>query len=116
MTAIERTAYPRFKEANYRKNDLQLFLPSEDEFEFMQSHGIRTDKMRLSFIIQLKTFQCLGYFPKLDEIPRVIIKQMRQILSSPHGMVPGYKHATAKYRHRDLIRMNITLSIILVFR
>ena len=104
MTAIERTAYPRFKEGNYRKNDLKLFLPSDDEFEYMQSNNIRTDKMRLSFIVQLKTFQCLGYFPKLEKIPKIIIKQIRKNLCSPKGMKPGYQHADAKYRHRNLIR------------
>jgi len=100
MTDIERTAYPRLKEGNYRKNDLRLFLPSDDEFEVMRSNDIRSDKMRLSFIIQLKTFQCLGYFPKLDEVPKVIIKQTRQSLGSPRGMKPGYKHAAAKHHHR----------------
>lgn len=104
MTAIERTAYPRFKESNYRKHDLQLFLPTDEECELMQTHDIRSDKMRLSFIIQLKTFQYLGYFPKLDTVPNVIIKQTRQRLCSPKGMKPGYKHADSKYRHRDLIR------------
>ncbi len=104
MTAIERTAYPRLKENYYRKNDLQLYLPTDEELDYMYSNDIRSDKMRLSFITQLKTFQRLGYFPKLDSIPNVIIKQIRKILSSPRGMKPGYKNSDSKYRHRDLIR------------
>jgi len=109
MTAIERTAYPRLKANYYRKNDLQLYLPTDEELDYMYSNDIRSDKMRLSFIVPLKTFQRLGYFPKLDAIPNIIIKQTRQILYSPRGMKPGYKNSDSKYRHRDLIRSYLNI-------
>ena len=31
MAAIERTAYPRLRQDHYRKNDLAIYVPTEDE-------------------------------------------------------------------------------------
>jgi len=104
MTIIERTAYPRLKESHYRKTDLQIYLPSDEELGYMADNGISADKMRLNFMLQLKTFQRLGYFVKLNSIPNVIVRQTRKILSSPRGMKPGYASSDTKYRHRNLIR------------
>lgn len=104
MTAIERTAYPRLRQSYYRKSDLQLYLPTAEELDYMQANDIRSDKMRLNFMLQLKTYQRLGYFTNLNSIPKAIVKQTRQVLSSPPAMKADYRHSDAKYRHQRLIR------------
>ena len=104
MTAIERTAYPRFKKNHYRKNDLQIYLPSDAEREYLWNNDIRSDKMRLNFMLQLKTFQQLGYFPNIHAIPKTIVRTIRQALGTPRAVKLGYQHADTKYRHRRLIR------------
>lgn len=111
MTAIERTAYPRLKtNSQYRQADLRLYIPTDEDFKLMRHERIMTDKMQLSFLLTLKTFQRLGYFIPLSSIPKVIIKQIRKSLSSPRGLKPGYGHESTKYRHRDIIRNYLALT------
>ena len=69
MTAIERTAYPRFAKGRYRKQQLRLYEPMLEEINYMSSCNIRTDQQRLNFMVQLKTFQQFYYFPSLKEVP-----------------------------------------------
>ncbi len=103
MTAIERTAYPRFKNS-YRKNELQLYLPSDSELEYMQSHDIRSDTMRLNFMVQLKIFQRMGYFQKISNVPKIIQRVIRQALGISKKIKASYPHNNTNYRHRKLIR------------
>ena len=64
MTAIERTAYPRFKKNHYRKNDLQIYLPSDAEREYLWNNDIRSDKMRAEFYAATKNLPTIRVFPK----------------------------------------------------
>lgn len=104
MTTIERTAYPHLNKSRWRKSDLQRYIPSHEDLEYMSSLNIRSDLMRLNFILQLKTYQQLNYFPKVGSIPKPIVKQVRQALDSPHRLKSEYTHTATLYRHRNLIR------------
>ena len=55
-------------------------------------------------MLQLKTFQQLGYFPNIHAIPKTIVRTIRQALGTPRAVKLGYQHADTKYRHRRLIR------------
>ncbi|MBX3709090.1 MAG: DUF4158 domain-containing protein [Gammaproteobacteria bacterium] len=58
--------------------------------------------MRLNFAVQLKTFQRLGYFPKLTAVPFVIIDHIKKCLGIfDDDITFHYEHSTTLYRHRD---------------
>ena len=103
MTAIERTAYSRLKPTQYRKQELHPFEPTFDEINSMAHHNIRTEKMRLNFIVQLKTFQALHYFTQVEHVPTPIVAT-RRALDIPGTIKVIYDHDRTKLRHRNLIR------------
>ncbi|AQR95620.1 hypothetical protein CLSAP_29360 [Clostridium saccharoperbutylacetonicum] len=73
MTTIDRTAYPRFDKNINSKRLIKIYTPNREELEL--AHRIAKGQVQvLNFIIMLKSFQRLGYFPKFDEIPLEIIK------------------------------------------
>lgn len=110
MTAIERTAYPRLRQDHYRKNDLAIYVPTEDEMQWMQTQQIRLPNMQLNLMVQLKTFQRLGHFTPVENVPGIIIRKVRQTLGSSHGLKVGYPHKDALYHHRKLIREYLQIS------
>lgn len=109
MTAIERTAYPRLKPTQYRKQELRVFEPTLDEINFMEQHNIRTEKMRLNFMVQLKTFQALHYFTQVEHVPTPIVATIRQTLDIPGTIKAIYNHDRTKLRHRNLIRAYLNI-------
>ena len=111
MTAIERTAYPRLRQDNYRKNDLAIYVPTEDEIQWMQMQQIRLPNMQLNLMVQLKTFQRLGHFAPIENVPGIIIRKVRQTLGSRQGVKVGYSHKDALYHHRKLIREYLQITI-----
>lgn len=55
MTAIERTAYPRFKSQANVKELAQLYTPSADEIAFAKSQ-VKSKRGLLRFLVMLKSF------------------------------------------------------------
>ena len=103
MASIERTAYPRFKRY-YTLNELRAIYtptPSEKALALANSTGQRN---YFNFIVLLKTFQRLGYFPKLSSIPVPIVNYIRDSLNLPEEMDLGYDQSRTLYRHRKAIR------------
>lgn len=104
MTAIERTAYPRLKSSHYRQQDLQLYIPSQEEMAWVHQQKINTPQLQLNFLIQLKTFQRLGYFVKVSTVPSIIVTQIRQALNLADTIQPHYRNKETLARHRRMIR------------
>lgn len=92
MTAIERTAYPRLKQSHFRQQDLQLYIPSHEEIAWMKQQGIDEPQLQLSFLVQLKTFQRLGYFFKIQHVAPMIVAQIRQALNLEEIIKPHYRN------------------------
>ncbi|QIV96013.1 TnpA family transposase [Allofrancisella inopinata] len=116
MSTIERTAYPRYSSRRKIKSqELDNFYRlNSSEIRLMKKHA-RSDQYRLSFAIQLKTFQNLGYFIPLDNVPDEIINYIRKTSKFHYTQKYGYKKykgdfSKALYNHREIIRkhMNIT--------
>ncbi|CAA9333761.1 MAG: Mobile element protein, partial [uncultured Chloroflexia bacterium] len=103
MASIERTAYPRFKRALTRHELQTLYTPTADEQTFIEQQT-QTDSLRLSMLVLLKTFQHLGYFPRLDKVPAAVVDHVRQALHLPTSVPIGYDHARTLYRHHATIR------------
>lgn len=102
MASIERTCYPRFQEW-YSEGELtEQFSPSEEEIRFVREQaGNRST--RLCFAILLKTFQHLGYFPRLSSVPAGIGEAMRNWLDLPPDTPPEMGDTTL-YLHHQIIR------------
>jgi len=105
MTAIERTAYPRFSpKAQYRRDVLELnYQLSHIELEFIKKLA-RNTRARLNIATQLKCIQNIGYFVDPEEIPKAIQKYLRSQLLIKGPLKTGYTHRSSKSTHRNKIR------------
>lgn len=83
MTAIDRTAYPRFKTNHSAKELAEIYSPTPAEIALARASA-RGAKPILSFLILLKSFQRLGYFPPLKEVPRAVKNHLRVCLAIPN--------------------------------
>jgi len=104
MTAIERTAYPRLKKSHLRQTDLQLYVSSTEEIAWMKQQNITEPKLQLNFLVQLKTFQRLGYFIPVNTVPSAIVDQVRQALTIADDIKTRYRNKDTLRRHRIIIR------------
>jgi Domain of unknown function (DUF4158) len=80
MTAIERTAYPRFKSQATVKELTELYTPSASELAFAQTQ-VKSKRGLLRWLVMLKSFQRLGYFPPSAAVPPKVIGHIRACLN-----------------------------------
>lgn len=71
MSSVHETAYPRFKPDLTDRELQEIYTPSRKEIEFIQQQ-CRQPMQRLAMLTLLKTFQRLGYFVTLAEVPERI--------------------------------------------
>lgn len=105
MTSIDRTAYPSLKASQIisQKTLTENYSLNAHELVYIQT-SVRTSKLRLHFALQFKTFQNLGLFVDLEQIPQMIVNHIRKQLAVPHNLqLPSIKPTTL-YRHRQSIR------------
>jgi len=105
MTSINRTAYPCFTSGRQLKEkELEKFYsPTPDELAYI-TKNIRGSDHQLNFALQLKTFQRLGYFPKLQDIPSVIVDHVKPFFGlCDVDLIPQYDQEKTRYRHQDRI-------------
>ncbi len=105
MTQIHETAYPRMRTKVTKRELNEIYTPTKEEMIFVDKHT-RTPIPRFYFIIRLKIFQRLGYFPAFDEIPSIIINHIAQIVGIDDSTKKDINHKTYKvYRkYASLIR------------
>lgn len=102
MASIERTAYPRLKK-HFTKSELRLFYTPTLEEIFFVRETARNDEPHLHLLVQLKTFQRLGYFPRLEDVPEAVIAYLRSALHLPEECLPLVIPRTL-YRHQNAVR------------
>ncbi|MUG98939.1 Tn3 family transposase [Scytonema sp. UIC 10036] len=79
MTVIERTAYPRFKQYPSAKELAEFYTPTPEDIKFIKPR-VKSHEGLLSFMVMLKSFQRLGYFPHPEQVPIAVIKHLRSCL------------------------------------
>jgi len=110
MTAIDRTAYPRFKRVLSAHELSAIYTPTAADMQFA-TRATRTSQMRCNLLVLLKCFQRLGYFPALDTIPVTLIDHVRSCLGLTPQQAPfGYETPRTLYRHHELIRAHLTVT------
>ncbi|MFF1379047.1 DUF4158 domain-containing protein [Streptomyces sp. NPDC058308] len=84
MTSTERTAYPRFKRLITARVLHLFFSPRREEAEWAAG---RTQSVghRLALLLMLKSYQRMGCFPKLAEIPDMVVAFVRRGVELPEG-------------------------------
>lgn len=102
---LKKTAYPRFsKRKKIKPAELHhSYSLQPDEINMIKS-AAKKDKLRFNLAILLKTFQKLGYFVEMNDIPSEIIVHIRQSLNYHHRLIPSYANPRSLYRHRKKIR------------
>lgn len=105
MPTVHETAYPRLKNSIGQRELIDLHTPTEAELEL--AVGAANDEAaKLSFLVLLKTFQRLGYFIALEEVPRCIVEHIGHhlgMLIVPETMAE-YDQSGTQRRHVALTR------------
>lgn len=102
MTAIERTAYPRFKRRPSAQELADVYTPTVDELTFIRTRA-RGASPTLMLAVLLKAFARLGYLPRLQEVPFAVIAHIRSCLRLPLGTALDVTPRTL-YKHHAAIR------------
>lgn len=102
MVATERTAYPRFGSTPSRSQLARLYTPTFREIELARrnTHG---EEQSLTYLLMLKSFRSLGYFPALEEVPEAVVSHVRSWLKLG-GEIVAAPPARSRQRYRDSIR------------
>lgn len=107
MASIERTAYPRLKQ-KFSKSELHdFYTPSWEEIFFVRETA-RNDEPQLHLLVQLKTFQRLGYFPNLEDVPESLISHLRSELQVSRNVLPLVTKRTL-YKHHQAVRLRLNV-------
>jgi histone H3/H4 len=81
------------------------FTPNLFELRFAEE-WTREAVPRIGLLVLLKTFQHLGYFVKMADVPGSIIRCIANAAGypdTPHGLTE-YDASTVRFRHLDLVR------------
>ena len=81
MPSISDTTYPRFNRTRGPGQN-EFFTPTPEDVRFARRHSPRTDSP-VACLLLLKSFQRLGYFPALTEVPDVIVSQLAESITRP---------------------------------
>lgn len=103
MTTIERTAYPRFKTVLTDRELHEIYAPTQEEIVFAKATA-RGSQQCLALTILLKSFQRLGYFPAINEVPAGIVQHIQGGLQLPDDISVQQIASTSLYRYHKAIR------------
>ncbi len=106
MASIERTAYPRFGRNPSARELARLYAPKLSELELARRTTRGGEARQLAFLVMLKSFQRLGYFPRPEEVPEAVVAHLRSRLGLPED-VPATPPARSRQRYRDAIRAHL---------
>lgn len=108
MAAIERTAYPRFSPRLSAGELARLCTPNPLELDLARRTTRGGDARQFAFLVMLKCFQRLGYFPKDGEVPEAVAAHLRSRLGLGLGEeVPSEAPPRSRQRYRDAIREHL---------
>jgi TnpA family transposase len=110
MALIERTAYPRFSRVFTARELQDAYTPTAEEILFARLH-VRNDTGLLCFLVLLKCFQRLQYFPPLPDIPAPVVDHVRSCLRLAPDLLLGCDQTKTLYRYQLAIRDHLNVSV-----
>ena len=102
MTSLERTAYPRFKQFPDPSELAEFYTPTSEEIQLVKSRT-KSHSGFFSFMVMLKSFQRLGYFPHPECVPGAVIKHLRSCLKL-QSWVKAIPSERQRYQYQKAIR------------
>jgi hypothetical protein len=106
MTSIERTAYPRFKRLITARELHLFFSPGLEEAQWA-AERTESDEHQLALLLMLKSYQRMGCFPKLGEVPDMVVDFARRALNLPEGTRAAHASGRSAEQHRALVRQRV---------
>lgn len=67
----------------------------------------RSPEHCLALVVWLKSFQRLGYFPELFEVPIAVVEHVRGYLGLGRGVEPAHDSDRTAKRHRSWVRQRL---------
>lgn len=108
MASVERTAYPRLTRHLSPHELATRYTPGSADLAF--AGGVaRGAAPTLTVLVLLKTFEHLGYFPRLAEVPLALIQHLRAALGQPADLAPEVTPWTL-YRYHQAIRTHLQVT------
>jgi hypothetical protein len=77
MPSVQETAYPRLKSSVSNEDLIRVYTPTPEEIA-LAKNSAKGDEAFVGFLVLLKTFQRLGYFVPLTEVPPAIVEHIAQ--------------------------------------
>ena len=111
MPSIHETAYPRLKSSITAKELADVYTPTPAEIGLAERVA-KGHAARLCFLLLLKTFQRLGYFQMLRDVPPQLITHIAGSLSSFAGEsasveLEQYDNSGTRRRHVPIVRAHL---------
>lgn len=106
MASIDRTAYPRFKRVVPVRELNEAFTPTADEVAWAVDRSLG-DSNLLSLVVLLKSYQRLGYFPNITDVPASVVEHIRGELGLAIGVDRASEAERTLKRQRDLVREHL---------
>jgi len=105
MISIERTAYPILNAERVISDKTLLENYTLTKFDIEHINNlVRNSKLRLHYALQLKTFQTLGYFIEVGQIPEIIVSHIQKQMPIAHNIQLPKINVKTLYRHRQSVR------------
>lgn len=99
VTSVDRTAYPGFARVVSARELAEAFTPTEAEIEWARGRT-QDEHHLLALVVWLKSYQRLGYFPKVGDVPEVVVGHVRGALGLAEDV--GLEQAAARSAKRHL--------------
>lgn len=114
MPGMHETVYPRFKSSISEKELNDIYTPTQEEINFSYKVS-RGDNAKLCFLIMLKSFQRLGYFIALTNIPQAIIQHISNVTNivASTEVIGNYNKSGTRLRHVQVIREYLNIKPLL---
>jgi hypothetical protein len=109
VTSVDRTAYPRFGRVVSGRELAESFTPADAEIEWARTRT-QDEQRLLALVVWLKSYQRLGYFPKVDDVPSAVVRHVRDALGLAGNVeLEQAAERTAK-RYRELVRARMKVT------
>ena len=111
MLSITDTAYPLLNSSPSKRDLDDIYTPDLFELGFAEQRT-RNMASRIGLLVLLKTFQRLGYFTRISEVPLSIIRHIAK--TTGYQEVPdlsAYDQSSLRMHHMTLVRILQTLNI-----
>jgi Tn3 transposase DDE domain/Domain of unknown function (DUF4158) len=105
------TAYPRLKSTVADTELTEIYTPMAEEIAFAEAHT-QSETAKVGLLPLLKTFQRLGYFLPIGEIPQRIVRHLTRsvgLVTVPEGLAT-YDTSHTRIRHLSLIRARLQVT------